>query len=79
MRAGSPESPFNSLPVVLWMLALPIIATEAYFSLGRLGFLAGGSNAGRAARQILVEQTAFAPEFLLRAWEIGRASCRERV
>lgn len=71
MRAGSPESPLNSLPAVLWVLALPIIATEAYFGLGRLGFLAGGSNAGRAARQILVEQTAFAPEFLLRAWERG--------
>lgn len=69
MRAGLNESPVNNLPPVLWLLALPIIASEAYFGLGRLGFLAGGSGAGQAARQIMVERTAFAPEFLIRAWD----------
>lgn len=69
MRVGMNESPVNSLPAVLWMLALPIIAAEAYFGLGRLGFLAGGVNAGRAARQITIERTAFAPEFLVRAFD----------
>ena len=29
MRAGMTESPVNSLPAVLWLLALPIIAVEA--------------------------------------------------
>ena len=53
-------------------LALPIVAAEAYFGLGRLGFLSGGPGAGQAARQIMVERTAFAPEFLIRAW--GRRS-----
>ena len=69
MRAGMNESPVNSLPAVLWLLAMPIIAAEAYFGLGRLGFLAGGVNAGQAARQITIERTAFAPEFLVRAFD----------
>lgn len=69
MRSGYDESPLNSVPAVVWLLALPIIASEAYFGLGRLGFLAGGTNAGAAARQIMVERTAFAPDFLIRAWE----------
>ena len=68
MRLGN-ESPVNPVPVVIWLLFLPIAAGEVYFALGRLGFLAGGSNAGAAARQILVERTAFAPEFLIRAWD----------
>ena len=67
MRAGMTESPVNSLPAVLWLLALPIIAAEAWFGLGRLGFLAGGVNAGQAARQITIERTAFSPDFLVRA------------
>lgn len=69
MRPATTESPLNSLPAVLWALALPIIAAEAWFGLGRLGFLAGGASAGQAARQITVERTAFAPEFLVRAFD----------
>lgn len=69
MRMGMNESPVNSLPAVLWLLVTPIAAAEAYFGLGRLGFLAGGVNAGQAARQIMVERTAFAPEFLIRAFD----------
>lgn len=67
MRAGLDRSPVNDLPAVLWLLAMPIVAAEAYFGLGRLGFLSGGAGASQAARQIMVEQTAFAPEFLIRA------------
>lgn len=69
MRVGMNESPVNSLPAVLWLLLAPIAAAEAYFGLGRLGFLAGGAGSGQAARQIMVEQTAFAPEFLVRAFD----------
>ena len=69
MRAGYDESPVNPVPAVIWLLALPILASELYFGLGRLGFLSGGSGAGQAARQIMVERTAFAPEFLIRAWD----------
>ncbi|HRO14699.1 MAG TPA: rhomboid family intramembrane serine protease [Paracoccus sp. (in: a-proteobacteria)] len=69
MRPGYDENPINHIPPVVWLLALPVLASEAYFGLGRLGFMAGGSGAGQAARQILVERTAFAPEFLLRAWD----------
>ncbi|ARJ69442.1 rhomboid family intramembrane serine protease [Paracoccus contaminans] len=72
MRPGYDESPVNPVPAVVWLLALPIIASEVYFGLGRLGFLAGGTGAGSVARQIMVERTAFAPEFLIRAW--GRRS-----
>ena len=71
MRPGYDESPLNSVPAVVWLLAAPIVAAEAYFGLGRLGFLSGGTNAGPAARQIMVERTAFAPEFLIRAWDRG--------
>lgn len=69
MRQGFDESPVNPVPAVIWVLGLPIIASEAYFGLGRLGFLSGGTNAGSAARQIMVEKTAFSPDFLLRAWD----------
>lgn len=77
MRPGYDESPVNPVPPVIWLLALPILASEAYFGLGRLGFLAGGSGAGAAARQIMVERTAFAPEFLTRAVERQSAAGAE--
>ena len=69
MRPGYDENPVNPVPAIIWVLALPIVAAEAYFGLGRLGFLSGGPGAGQAARQIMVERTAFAPEFLIRAWD----------
>lgn len=68
MRVQS-ESPVNPVPAVIWLLFLPIAAGEVYFALGRLGFMTGGSGAAAAARQILIERTAFAPEFLIRAWD----------
>lgn len=71
MRPGYDENPLNPVPAVIWILAAPILAAEAYFGLGRLGFLGGGPGAGGAARQIMVERTAFAPEFAIRAWERG--------
>ena len=71
MRPGYDESPVNPVPPVIWALALPILASEAYFGLGRMGFLSGGNGAGAAARQLWVERTAFAPEFLIRAWDRG--------
>lgn len=69
MRPGYNENPVNPVPAVVWMLALPIIASETYFALGRLGFVAGGTGMGAAARQLMVERTAFAPDFIIRAWD----------
>lgn len=63
MRQGYDESPLNPIPPVLWLLALPVIATEAAFGLSRMGFLA--QQGGAAMRQIVVQKTAFAPEFIL--------------
>ncbi len=72
MRPGYDESPLNPLPPVLWLLVLPIIAFEAYFGLGQLGFMSGGQpGTGQALRQIMAERTAYAPELTLRLWQLG--------
>ena len=42
MRPGYDESPLNPVPPVIWALVLPMIAFEAYFGLGQLGFIGGG-------------------------------------
>lgn len=67
MREGYDESPLNPVPPVVWLLALPVIASEAVFGLSRMGFLA--AQGGPAMRQIAVKRAEFAPEFLLRMWE----------
>lgn len=46
MQTGQMQSPLNPLPPVLWVLALPIIATEAVFALGRIGVMGGAQGAG---------------------------------
>ncbi len=74
MRQGYDESPLNPVPAVVWLLTLPMIATEAAFGLARMGFLGGGlsgSGAGLAMRQVAAEKTAFAPNMLLGMWERG--------
>lgn len=68
MRPGFDESPLNPVPAVVWILCLPLIASEAVFGLARLGFInngMGGSGAALAMRQIAAERVAFAPEMLL--------------
>ncbi|MBP8930201.1 MAG: rhomboid family intramembrane serine protease [Paracoccus sp.] len=71
MRPGYDESPLNPVPPVIWALVLPMIAFEAYFGLGQLGFIGGGQpGAGMALRQIAAERTAYVPEFVLRMWEL---------
>lgn len=72
MRPGYDESPLNPVPPVIWALVLPMIATEAYFGLGQLGFMGGGQpGAGLGLRLILAERTAYVPEALLRLWQLG--------
>ncbi|MFV0383213.1 MAG: rhomboid family intramembrane serine protease [Paracoccus sp. (in: a-proteobacteria)] len=61
------ESPFNQLPAVVWLLAMPVIASEAVFGLGRLGLIGGAEGVG--LRLAGLQKTAFAPEMLWRMWE----------
>ncbi|WP_455430464.1 rhomboid family intramembrane serine protease [Paracoccus cavernae] len=71
MRSGFEESPLNPVPAIVWILALPMIAVEAVFGLGQLGFMNGGGGGGIGMRQIAVEKTAYVPEMLLRMWSTG--------
>lgn len=71
MRPGYDENPLNPVPPVVWMLALPIILSEAAFGLAQAGFIGGGRYAGGVLRQLWVERTAVAPEMFLRMWQWG--------
>ena len=57
MRPGYDESPINSLPPVVWALALPMIASEVVFGLGQMGFI--GGNAGAGLRLNAIEMAAY--------------------
>lgn len=46
MRPGLTESPLNPLPPVIWLLTLPVIATEAIFALGGIGLIGGAEGVG---------------------------------
>lgn len=69
MRDGLNESPLNPLPMAVWLLALPIIASEAVFGLGRLGLIGGAEGIG--LRLSAMQMTAFAPEMIQRMWQVG--------
>lgn len=69
MRHGLNESPINQLPFVVWVLALPMIAGEALFALGKAGLIGGQQGVG--LRLNVIERTAFVPEFLERMLAIG--------
>ncbi len=69
MRHGLNESPLNPLPAAVWLLAMPIIASEAVFGLGRVGMIGGAEGVG--LRLTAVQMTAFAPEMIQRMWNIG--------
>lgn len=72
MRPGYDESPINPLPMVIWALVLPMIASEAVFGLAQLGFLGGGApGSGLAIRQIAVERTAYIPQMVLQLIDMG--------
>ena len=71
MRAGYDENPLNPVPPVVWLIALPVILSEAAFGLAQAGFIGGGQYSGGVLRQLWVERTALAPEVLLRMWQWG--------
>ncbi len=66
MRPGFNNSPLNPVPVVVWVLLMPILATEAVFALGQLGFVGGGDS----LRIVAIERTAFVPEYMIRLWQV---------
>lgn len=68
MREGLNESPLNPLPAAVWLLALPVIASEAVFGLGRLGLIDGAEGVG--LRLSGLQMTAFAPEMVQRMWAL---------
>ncbi|MDO5646348.1 rhomboid family intramembrane serine protease [Paracoccus sp. (in: a-proteobacteria)] len=63
------ESPLNPLPLIVWLLALPIIASEVLFGLGQLGFIGGAEGVG--LRLSAIRLTAFPPEWAQRIWQYG--------
>ncbi|TRW95448.1 rhomboid family intramembrane serine protease [Paracoccus sp. M683] len=69
MRDGMNESPINQLPWVVWVLALPMIAAEAVFALGRAGLIGGAQ--GVTLRSNAIAQTAYPPELVERMWAMG--------
>ena len=75
MRPGYDESPINSLPPVVWALALPMIASEVVFGLGQMGFI--GGNAGVGLRLNAIEMAAYFPQIPARMWELGIFSPRQ--
>ncbi|WP_410217582.1 rhomboid family intramembrane serine protease [Paracoccus sp. (in: a-proteobacteria)] len=69
MRSGPPVSPLNPLPPVIWLLTLPVIASEAVFALGTTGLIGGAEGVG--LRLSAIRMTAFPPELAQRVWTLG--------
>ncbi|RJL13369.1 rhomboid family intramembrane serine protease [Paracoccus siganidrum] len=74
MNHRTHEAPINPLPPVVWLLALPIVASEAVFALGQLGLLGGADGIG--LRLSGMQQSAFAPEMLQRMVLRGEVDAR---
>jgi membrane associated rhomboid family serine protease len=62
-------SPFNPLPMIVWILVLPLIAMEAVLSLADAGLVGGAQGAGW--RLQAVERFGLFPELLRYQWETG--------
>lgn len=69
MRSGLTESPLNPLPPVIWLLVLPVVASEAVFALGTAGLIGGAEGVG--LRLSAIRLAAFPPELLQRIWTLG--------
>lgn len=71
METDPNAAPLNPLPMIVWVLALPLIAMEIVLTLGEAG-LAGGAG-GIGWRAQAVERFALFPELLQRQVEVGGA------
>ena len=63
------ESPFNPLPMIVWVLVLPLVAMELVLNLGGAGLVGGPEAIGW--RLQAVERFALFPELLRYQWEYG--------
>ncbi|MCJ8138681.1 rhomboid family intramembrane serine protease [Falsirhodobacter halotolerans] len=63
------ENPVNPLPMVVWLLALPMVALELVFALGQIGLI--GDPAAIGWRVQAMERFAFFPQILQAMWEAG--------
>jgi membrane associated rhomboid family serine protease len=62
--------PLNPLPMVVWLLALPIIAMEVVLSLGASGAVGGPTAIGW--RIDAIQRFAFSPDFMRQMFAEGR-------
>ncbi|WP_313138163.1 rhomboid family intramembrane serine protease [Paracoccus jeotgali] len=69
MRPGYDESPINAISPVVWLLVLPMIAAEAVFGLGAIGFIGGAQGIGLRLNGL--ELAAYIPQLPVRMWELG--------
>lgn len=65
------EAPINPLPMIVWVLALPLVAMELVLGLASAGFIGGPQGVGW--RLQAVERFGMFPELLRYQWETGGA------
>jgi membrane associated rhomboid family serine protease len=70
MNDGYNEPPLNPLPVIVWVLALPLIAMEAVLSLADGGFLGGLQGAGWRL-EVIQFHLGLYPDLLRAQWAAG--------
>lgn len=70
MKENLNAPPLNPLPMVVWLLALPIVAMEVVLSLGTRGLIGGAQGVG--FRIDAVQRFAFAPDFMRSMLETGQ-------
>jgi membrane associated rhomboid family serine protease len=71
------EAPINPLPMIVWVLALPLIAMEAILALASAGIVGGAQGIGW--RLQAVERFGLFPELLRYQWETGGHPYEELV
>ncbi|MGB8814995.1 MAG: rhomboid family intramembrane serine protease [Paracoccaceae bacterium] len=70
MQTDHNAPPLNPLPMVVWVIALPIIAMEVLLNLAERG-LVGGAN-GIGWRLDAIERFAYFPDLTRAMWEAGQ-------
>ncbi len=69
MRQDLNAPPLNPLPMVVWALALPIIAMEVLMQLAERGLVGGAAGIGWRVQAL--ERFVYAPELARALWERG--------
>lgn len=70
MQENLNAPPLNPLPLVVWLLTLPIIAMEVVLSLGAGGVVGGPQAIGW--RLEAIQRFAFSPDFMRQMYQDGR-------